>query len=151
MPKTLAVPETLAEPVEWLPRRRKRWNRAECAKLVESGLLSPGRFELLEGEILFKVGQKPPHVLGVTLILQVLFSIFGFEYVQSQAPVALNDENEPEPDAAVLERPLREYLDSGTPTPDQVRLVVEVRIARFRKTAGSRPVSTLPPVSPNTG
>jgi Uma2 family endonuclease len=126
MPQTLAVPATSEESSEWLPPRRKRWTRAECEKLVESGLLKPGRFELLEGEILFKMGQKPPHVLCVTLVLQVLFNIFGFEYIQSQAPVALNDENEPEPDAAVLENPLRDYLDSGTPTPEQVRLLVEV-------------------------
>ncbi len=126
MPQTLAVPEIPAEPAEWLPHRRKRWTRAECEKLVESGLLKPGRFELLEGEILFKMGQNPPHVLCVTLVLQVLFNIFGFEYIQSQAPIALNNENEPEPDAAVLENPLRDYLESGTPTPDQVRLVVEV-------------------------
>lgn len=88
--------------------------------------MQEGRFELIEGDIVDKRGRKPPHVLVVTLVFRALAAIFGFDLIQSQAPVALDEHNEPEPDAAALVRPLREYLTRGTPTPEEVRLVVEI-------------------------
>lgn len=105
---------------------RKKWTVRECRFLVDSGLLEPGRYELIGGDIVQKRGQNPPHVLVVSLVLRALIALFGFDYVQTQAPVTLDEEEEPEPDAAVLVHPLRHYLTSGTPTASDVRLAVEV-------------------------
>lgn len=123
MPPTLTPPIAAPSPDLF---RRKQWTRDECRRLVEAGVLEPGRFELIQGDVVFKVRQNPPHVLVVTLVLRALVAIIGFDFVQTQAPVALDDHNEPEPDAAVLACPLREYLGLGTPTPGEVRLVVEI-------------------------
>lgn len=105
---------------------RKRWTVQECRFLVDSGLLEPGKYELIGGNIVQKLGQNPPHVLVVSLVLRALIGLFGFDYVQTQAPVQFDEDEEPEPDAAVLLHPLRHYLTQGTPMASDVRLLVEV-------------------------
>ena len=40
----------------------KKWSIQECRFLVESGLLTPGKYELIEGEIIFKMGQGRLHI-----------------------------------------------------------------------------------------
>jgi hypothetical protein len=95
---------------------RKKWTVRECRFLVDTGLLETGQYELIGGDIVQKMGQSPGHVLVVSLVLRALIAVFGFDYVQTQAPVMLDEEEEPEPDAAVLIHPLRHYLTQGTPT-----------------------------------
>ena len=41
---------------------RKKWSVAECRFLTDSGLLEPGKYELIEGEIVFKMGQGRIHI-----------------------------------------------------------------------------------------
>ena len=36
---------------------RKKWSVRECRLMVQTGLLTPGKYELIEGEVLFKTGQ----------------------------------------------------------------------------------------------
>jgi len=38
---------------------RKRWTRAECAALEASGLWDQQRLELVQGELISKMGKKP--------------------------------------------------------------------------------------------
>jgi hypothetical protein len=40
---------------------RKRWTRKECEFLEQNGLLI-GRYELINGDIISKMGQNLPHV-----------------------------------------------------------------------------------------
>jgi Uma2 family endonuclease len=119
------MPQMLTAPESPSPFPRKRWTRAECATLVAAGMLPEGGFELIEGDIVDKESQNPPHVLVVNLILFILATIFGKEYVQVQAPIALDESNTPEPNIAVTRLPLRAYLAQGTPTASELRLVVE--------------------------
>jgi Uma2 family endonuclease len=105
---------------------RKKWTVREYRFLMDSGLLEPGRYELIGGDIVQKREQNPPHVLVVSLALRALIALFGFDYVQTQAPVTLDEEEEPEPDAAVLVHPLQHYLTRGTPTASDVRPAIEV-------------------------
>ena len=87
---------------------RKRWTRAECAKLEAAGVADHERLELIEGELISKMGKKRPHVDAVTLMFVWLVQTFGARYVNTEAPinVALEDNptNEPEPDLIVLRR-----------------------------------------------
>ena len=41
---------------------RKKWSVGECRFLTDNGLLKPGSFELIEGEIVFKMSQEQPHI-----------------------------------------------------------------------------------------
>lgn len=119
-----AMETTIAEIKASLPR--KRWTRDECHRLKEADALPTDFYELIEGEILIKMGQNEPHVFVCMQLLRVLASIFGFDFVRLPAPVALDETNEPEPDIAVTTRPARAYLAAGTPSPQDIRLVVEV-------------------------
>jgi hypothetical protein len=40
---------------------RKRFTRAEVEQMQEAGLFAGQRFELIDGDLIDKVGQNPPH------------------------------------------------------------------------------------------
>lgn len=130
MPTILTHPPIEAEE----PRsRRKRWTRAECDFLERSGLLTE-RYELIDGEIILKVGQNHPHAMTVTRLFAWLIAVFGVARVQTQATIEVTEEdqslNRPEPDAAVLARP--DYEIQGTPAGSDLLLVAEVSDATLR-------------------
>jgi Uma2 family endonuclease len=105
---------------------RKRWNRDDVRRMLEVGLLDPNKhYELIEGEIIVKVGQGRRHILIINRLFKILGIVFGIDYVQSQGTLPLNFINEPEPDTVVLDRTLDEYVDIE-PGPENVRLIVEV-------------------------
>ena len=107
---------------------RKKWTVAECRFLTESGLLIPGKFELIEGEVIFKMGQSRLHITVVSKIIAALAAIFGMASVQPQAQIGIGeiDEfNDPEPDAAVVRGVLDDYLEREPDPVADVLLAVE--------------------------
>ncbi len=112
---------------------RKRWTRDECRRLMEMGILEEARFELIGGDIVPKMTQHERHIYTCKQVQKALEAIFGTDYVRLAAPIALGEYEEPEPDAAVMHRPLRDYLRLGTPLPEEVRLVVEVSDRALRR------------------
>ena len=105
---TLILPNEMAA-------RRKRWTRDECRALVAEGCLKAGKFELIEGEIIHKMGQNEPPVFACSAVFDALRGVFGLDHVRQAAPILIDTVNEPEPDAAVTVRPRRDYLALGTP------------------------------------
>lgn len=103
---------------------RKRWSRDDVAFLERAGLLK-GRYELLDGEIISKIGQKPPHAMTVMFVINYLLSIFGRERVRTQATMEVREDdritNQPEPDVAALREPAETL-----PTGEDIFLAVEV-------------------------
>jgi len=103
---------------------RKRWSRTEF-EFLETACLLKGRYELLDGEIITKMGQNRRHARVLSLLLAYLAAAFGAERVQSQATMEVREDdrilNRPEPDAAVL----REDIDRNASGED-VLLAVEV-------------------------
>lgn len=107
---------------------RKRWTVEECRFLQNSGLLGDSRYELIEGDIVFKMPQGFAHKTSVTLLVAALSDVFGALHLRNQADfgVGLRDaNNEPEPDVVVLEGTARDYA-SREPLPEEVLLVCEV-------------------------
>lgn len=105
---------------------RKRWTRDDVRRLLEQGHLDPHKhYELIEGEIVERPRQSRRHILIISRLFHLLSTIFGFEFVQSQGTLSLNLYNQPEPDTAVLDKSLAEYLEVE-PGPENVRLMVEV-------------------------
>lgn len=112
---------------------RKRWTRDECRQLLEMGILEEARFELIGGDIVPKMTQHERHIYTCKQVQKALEAIFGTDYVRLAAPIALGEYEEPEPDAAVMQRPLVDYLRLGTPLPEEVRLAVEVSDRTLRQ------------------
>lgn len=107
---------------------RLRWTRSDVRDLVRLGKLPEGGWELLEGEIILKVGKHRPHVLTTHRIYGWLIGVFGFEYVQNQDPIRWGSISEPEPDVSVMSRTHDDYANEGE-APDaatDVLLAVEV-------------------------
>ncbi|HXB69229.1 MAG TPA: Uma2 family endonuclease [Candidatus Acidoferrales bacterium] len=107
---------------------RKRWTRSEYEEL-SSGLLDGQRLELIEGELIDKMGKKRPHVNSVGLLGDWLVAAFGARFVLQEAPIDVapedNPSSEPEPDLLVLKRNMSHFT-SKNPQPDDLHLVVEV-------------------------
>src|SRR5579862_7600895 len=107
---------------------RKKWTVAECRRMTESGLLEPGKFELIEGEIVSKMGQSRIHIATVSRVIQALAAVFGLEYIQADAQIGvgeIEENSDPEPDVAVLTSPVSSYLDREPDPATEVLLVVE--------------------------
>lgn len=132
MPRVINPPRRRLRP-EPAPNR-KRFTRAECEFLVDNNLLV-GRYELIDGEIISKMGQKPPHAIAVTLITDWAVRLFGGRMVRCQLPIDVagpdRDTNEPEPDVVALVKPATEFMD-GHPGPGDICLIVEVADTSLR-------------------
>jgi Uma2 family endonuclease len=123
-----AVTEAPYRPVHAEPIR-KRWTRAECEPLETAGLLDQQNLELVDGELISKMGKNRPHTNALTFIHLWLNRIFGGEFVNSETPIDVKPEdnptNEPQPDLIVLKRPSWEFKKAN-PQPADLHLVVEV-------------------------
>ena len=107
---------------------RKLWTRKECELLEENGLLTE-RYELIFGDIIYKMPQNLPHKIAVMLITFWLARVFGEAYIQAQMATGVNladaEINAPEPDIAALNVPLAS-LPGNEPAPADIALLVEV-------------------------
>jgi len=116
--------------------RRKRFTRGETERMLVSGFFDGRRFELIDGDLIDKTGQRPSHAASIQLILEWLCRIFGVRNVRSQLPmdVAAADRalNEPEPDFIVLAEVKPEYRNRH-PRGDETLLVVEVADTSIRQ------------------
>src|SRR5579863_717819 len=131
--------ETLPIPVN---PPHKRWTRDECAILEKASLVDLERYELIEGELLLKMGKSQPHMRASMLLIAWLRSVFGETFVAQEPSIDLRPEDnpmsEPEPDAIVL---TRSFLDlSSQARPDELRLLAEVArtTLRFELTTKAR-------------
>ena len=128
MTETLVAPEN-----ETFPNRR-RWTRDECERLVKKGELT-GRYELIDGKIISKMGQHSPHTIASMLMGQWLVAVFGYLFVRTEKPIVIRGRmgktNEPEPDIAVTFNPSTTYFPQQ-PGPSDVRLIVEVSDSPLR-------------------
>jgi Uma2 family endonuclease len=133
----------MAEPVPAIPEptpNRLRWTRRQCAAIRDAGILT-GRYELIDGEVISKMGQKPPHVYVLQLLLDWLTGVFGGRFVRGQATIDLSevspDYDEPESDALVTSQPAEAYL-ARHPAPADLLLVVEVSDTTVRFDRGKK-------------
>lgn len=97
--------------------------------MLDTGFFAGQRFELIDGELVDKMGQNPQHASAIRRISKWLRSIFGEDRVQVQLPIeALGEDRDrsvPEPDVAVLGELKPEYARRHR-RGDELLLVVEV-------------------------
>lgn len=101
-----------------------RWTRQQYEKIVETGVLTEDRVELLNGSIVSMSSQNSQHATAVTLCRGALEAACGEEYfVRTKAPLALGPHSEPEPDLALISGAARDFWHEH---PSRAALVVEV-------------------------
>ncbi len=123
MAAVLEAPAAAPEEVQVDPR--KRWTRTEYRQLIQDGYLHDGKYELVLGEIVKKMGQGRWHIILSMRLIRVLEVVFGFDRLQSQSTLPLGDNGDPEPDLAVLAQNIDQYVEQEPGEKDTV-LVVEV-------------------------
>jgi Uma2 family endonuclease len=126
-----SVTESLSPPASQYPAR-KRWTRAECERLEGLGIFDQQHVELIEGDLIDKLGKTRPHVDTAALLFGWLMPVFGGRRVNHAAPIDVapedNRTNQPEPDLIVLKREYSESpaYRSATPQPRDLDLVLEI-------------------------
>jgi Uma2 family endonuclease len=85
---------------------RKRFTRAEVAQMHDAGLFAEQRFELIDRDLIDKMGQNPPHSYAIRMLFAWLIQIFRAKQVQIQQPIEAGapdrERSAPEPDLALL-------------------------------------------------
>jgi Uma2 family endonuclease len=116
--------------------RRKRFTRSEFDRMQELGLFDGQRCELIDGELIDKMGQNPPHAYAIQRLFSWLIALVGPGRLRIQSPVEVrsgdSDWSLPEPDLAVLAETSGEYAKRH-PRGDELLLVVEVADASLRQ------------------
>ena len=108
---------------------RKLWTRDQCEQLERAGLLDQQRLELVDGELINKMGKNRPHVNAMAMMVKWLSQFFDLELVNQEASIDVapedNPTNEPQPDLVVLKKPTY-LISTANPRPEDVHLVIEV-------------------------
>ena len=104
---------------------RRRFTVHEYHRMAEAGILhEDDRVELIEGEVSEMAAIGGRHFTAVNTLTHLLVRKIGDEAIVSvQNPVRLDEDNEPEPDLAVIRT--RDYRDS-LPGPEDVLFLIEV-------------------------
>jgi Uma2 family endonuclease len=111
--------------------KTRRWTRVEYERLVELGLFRPGeRLELIDGLLVVREPQGSRHAATIRRVLTTLRRALGDAWqIDSQLPIALDVDSEPEPDIAVVPCDPGAYLDRH---PSRAVLIVEIAEASYR-------------------
>ena len=109
--------------------RRKRFTREEVERLTEAGFFQGQRYELIDGDLIDKMGQNPPHATGICLT-QIWFGTFlETARIRVQLPIEVSaadrERSLPEPDLFALREYKPDY-HKRHPRGDEVLVVVEV-------------------------
>ena len=114
---------------------RKRFTREEVDRLEETGLFNGQRFELIDGDLIDKMGQHPPHANAIRMLMELLAGLFGARRVMVQLPVEVGPDDSryslPEPDLAVLADAKANYA-TRHPAAKELTLLVEVSDTTLR-------------------
>lgn len=119
----MPIPEVAAAPA------RKRFTREEVDRLAETGVFAGQRYELIDGDLIDKMGQNPPHVSAIQRLLECLAMFFAVGIIRVQHPMEAapgdRERSLPEPDVAVLRERNLEH-QRRHPRGDEMLLVIEV-------------------------
>lgn len=113
------------------PPRPRRWTRVEYERLIELGIFrADERLELLDGQLVVREPQGSRHAGTIRRVIAELRRALGDAWqVDSQLPIALDDDSEPEPDISVVPHDPRAYLDAH---PSRAVLIIEIAESSYR-------------------
>jgi len=122
---------------------RKRFTRREFDRLLDLGAFEGQRYELIDGDLIDKMGQNPPHAYSLARLLRCLVRMFGVDRVRCQSPIEVAEQDSafsyPEPDLLVVGS---NYEDTAAshPSGNELTLLVEVSdtTSRFDQTVKAK-------------
>ncbi len=99
----------------------------EYHRMIEAGIIHEGeRVELLAGQIFNMAAKGTWHTVATRNLFKQLLNLIGDRAdVQSQDPITLPNNTEPEPDLVIARLREDNYINSH-PTPAEIILVIEV-------------------------
>ena len=105
----------------------KRFTIDEYNRLAELGFFhEDDRVELIRGEIIPMAAKGTLHSTFSRRLIRELSKLIGNQgTLQSQDPISINPDSEPEPDVAILRNKDDDYLNFH-PTPQDVLLLIEI-------------------------
>jgi Uma2 family endonuclease len=111
----------------WIPSRLYRMTVEQYEAMAASGAIpTSNRVHLVNGYLVEKMTQKPPHVIADDLCGGELARVLPGWYIRAAKPIRLPAQaSEPEPDRCVVRGTILEYAERH-PGPDDVALLVEV-------------------------
>src|SRR5438552_683418 len=117
----------------------RHWTRKEYDRLVELGILHEDEpIELIGGQMIVAEPKGSPHETAIGVTADALRAAFGTGWmIREHAPVALDDESEPEPDVSVVRGQWRDYRAEHPSRPALIVEVSESRLAFDRRYRGS--------------
>jgi Uma2 family endonuclease len=103
-----------------------RFSVDQYEKMIEAGILtSEDRVELIEGIVVQKMTQNPPHAAAIDYTQDALRPLLPDGWrLREQKPIKLSD-SEPEPDLVIVRGPLQRY-ERRHPGPRDIALLIEV-------------------------
>jgi Uma2 family endonuclease len=103
-----------------------RLSVGQYEKMLDTGVLtSEDRVELIEGIVVRKMTQHPPHAATIDYAVDALRPLLPEGWrLREQKPIKLTD-SEPEPDLVILRGPLRRY-EKRHPRAADIAVVIEV-------------------------
>jgi len=109
----------------------RRWTRLEYDHLIELGVFRPEeRLELLDGLLVVREPQGSRHAAAIRRVIAALRHALGSAWqIDSQLPIALDDDSEPEPDVSVVPLEPSGYKDAH---PSHAVLIVEIAESSYR-------------------
>jgi len=111
------------------PLTLRRWKRVEYDRLVDLGTFDNDPIELIGGHLVVAEPKGSYHTSAVGAAEYAVRAALPPGWiVRTQAPVALDDESEPEPDLAVVPGRPGDYRDAH---PTQPALAIEVADSRL--------------------
>jgi Uma2 family endonuclease len=120
------------DPSDILPEKPRRLTRGEYDVMVDAGLFRDERVELLHGVVIEMSPQGSAHAFVVAKLVNLLAQqLAGRAFVHGQAPLALTEDSEPEPDVY-----LTPIADFSKAHPTTAWLIVEVSLSSVQKDKG---------------
>lgn len=110
-----------------------KWSIDEYHRMIEAGILSDRKVELLQGEIVEMSPEGEPHAYCSHEAAQYLTHLLGNRATVRQAkPITLPNNSEPEPDIAIVQALGREYREHH-PYPENIFWLIEYANSSLEK------------------
>lgn len=110
-----------------------KWTIDEYHQMIEAGILSDRKVELLQGEIVEMPPEGEPHAYCSHEASQYLAQLLGSRATIRQAkPITLPNNSEPEPDIAIVQPLGREYREHH-PYPENIFWLIEYANSSLEK------------------
>lgn len=105
----------------------KRFTISEYHHLAQLGFLKDSeRVELIRGEIIYMASKGKAHsTVNRRLIRELSILLKNLVTIQSQDPIIIQNDSEPEPDITILRNRSDDYLNSH-PSPEDILLLIEI-------------------------